>query len=30
MPLKGGAPLSASDIDAIAAFVWAVGHGIAN
>ena len=31
MPPKGGAPLSASDIDAVAAFVWAVGHrGVAN
>jgi mono/diheme cytochrome c family protein len=31
MPPKGGAPLSASDVDAVAAFVWAVGHrGIAN
>ncbi len=26
MPPKGGAPLSASDIDAVAAYVWAIGH----
>ncbi|HEY0181045.1 MAG TPA: PQQ-dependent sugar dehydrogenase [Dokdonella sp.] len=26
MPPKGGAPLSASDVDAVAAYVWAVGH----
>jgi glucose/arabinose dehydrogenase len=26
MPPKGGAPLSPSDIKAVAAFVWAIGH----
>jgi glucose/arabinose dehydrogenase len=26
MPPKGGAPLSASDVDAVAAYVWAISH----
>jgi hypothetical protein len=26
MPPKGGAPLSNSDVAAIAAYVWAIGH----
>jgi glucose/arabinose dehydrogenase/mono/diheme cytochrome c family protein len=26
MPPKGGAPLSASEVDAVAAYVWAIGH----
>jgi hypothetical protein len=26
MPARGGAPLSDSDVAAVAAYVWAVGH----
>jgi mono/diheme cytochrome c family protein len=27
MPPRGGAPLSSADVDAVAAYVWALGHG---
>jgi hypothetical protein len=26
MPARGGAPLSESDVAAVAAYVWAIGH----
>jgi len=26
MPPRGGAPLSDADVQAVAAYVWAVGH----
>jgi hypothetical protein len=30
MPPKGGAQLSAADVDAVSAYVWALGHQAAR